>query len=608
MGLKRRAILGLAAWVLFATLPAVSFGQWGEEADLFKPKASFHPPETSTGAQVEVQVRFDLAQGIHLYKDRFSFSFDELQGLDFLRTVFPPSMPLPDPAADGGAPVDVYEGSVTVKAVFLVTALEGEPARVRGRLTYQGCSADLCYVPEELPFSHVWEAVGPGSELESAPIPYDQSTEDSPEEGEFDILHLLLKILQAFGIGFLISLTPCVYPMIGVTAAIIGGSATDGRRRPGRSLLMSLVYVAGISVTYSILGVLTALAGAPFAQLLKSGWVLLPIAGIFVILALGMFDVLSIQTPAFIQNRLTGAGPRSGLGGKFLLGLVSGAVATPCVAAPLIATLLEIATMGARHGTAIAVLYGLAMLFSLAWGMGVVLVAAGVLTANVLPRSGAWMAWIKKLFGFGMLWAAVYFVQPLVGELVYDLLTSLILFTAVVFLGGLDRLDRESTTFDRMKKVLALPALAMAVLLFVGSLQGLTNLFPWLDCGKNQAAEAPEEVFKPADADELNRALASGRAVVVDFWAPWCKVCKELERETFADARVVRALLGVTALRVNYDTSPDLVRRFKILGVPTVIFFDEQGREVPTLRFSGRLPAEDFLTRLEGLHGRAGSK
>jgi thiol:disulfide interchange protein DsbD len=241
------------------------------------------------------------------------------------------------------------------------------------------------------------------------------------------------------------------------------------------------------------------------------------------------------------------------------------------------------------------------MLFSLAWGMGIVLIAAGVLTSSVLPRSGPWMVWVKKLFGFGMLWAAVYFAQPVAGEAVYDLLTSLVLFAGVAFLGGMDRLSAESGFFDRAKRAAAIPVLVMAVLLFAGAVQGLTDLFPWLDCGRQAPAETAPGPFLPGGAKQVDAAAASGRPIVIDFWATWCSVCKKLDRTTFSDARVRKALEAVSALKVDYDREPELVKRFGIVGVPTVVFLDEAGRERKDLRFSGDLPPEEFLRKLDAL-------
>ncbi|MHC4778629.1 MAG: cytochrome c biogenesis protein CcdA [Planctomycetota bacterium] len=566
------------------------------------------------GETVHLDVTFDLAEGFHLYKDKIDFRWNALEGVQTSRVKLPDAEEISDPAGeDAQAKVQVYGGSVTVRVEFLVTAALGEPVTVLGTVGYQGCEDNFCHPPDSAQISHDFGNAEAGPSVEShrprVEIPVEKGdgvpgNTDENKSLDLDFGHLIIKILQAFGIGFLISLTPCVYPMIGVTAAIMGGQAPSGERNIPRTLVHSLVYVFGLSLTYAILGVLTALAGAPMAQFLKSGWVLLPVAGIFVVLSLAMFDVIQIQTPAFIQNRLSGVGRRgSGLPSKFALGLVSGIVATPCVAAPLIAVLMDVVSLNAALGLGSALVYGLAMLFAMAWGMGVILIFAGIMTANFLPRSGLWMVWVKKLFGFGMLWAAVYFSLPVIGGLLYDLLTALIIFGGVVFLGGLDRLEKDSSFFDRFKKVLAIPALVLAVLLFAGAVNGLTNLFPWLDCGRTPATVVDSGTggFVRGGTGDLDGALARGEPVILDFDATWCKVCKKLDGETLSNGRVKAALEGVAALKIDFDETPELVKRFNVLGVPTVVFLDARGRERKELRFSGAIPPEPFLEKVDAL-------
>ncbi|MHC5035865.1 MAG: protein-disulfide reductase DsbD family protein [Planctomycetota bacterium] len=604
-------------WIGFALL-FLGLGSASAQFDTppFEVSTAVSPKTATAQGRVALTVNFRLEPGVLLYREKIDFQWDTLIGLQPSAPEIPAGKKIEDPA-EAGKRVEVLEGEVEVRVVFAVTARAGEKVSLAGKVEYQGCTAQICYPPEFHPFAHDFGVASApeGEKGRSAPpiagkTPPDASPvkplETPPSEAplDLDFGRLLLKILQAFGIGFLISLTPCVYPMIGVTAAIIGGTATGEARKLSRTLLYSLTYVFGISLTYAALGVLTALAGAPFAQVLKSGWVLLPISGVFVVLALSMFDVIQIQTPAFIQNRLTGVGSKgTGLPSKFALGLVSGVVATPCVAAPLIAVLMEIVTMNSTLGLTAAIVYGFAMLFAMAWGMGTVLIFAGVLTANVLPRSGLWMVWIKKLFGFGMLWAAVYFALPVIGGMMYDLLTALLIFASVVFLGGLDRLDAQSTLFDRIKKVIAIPALVMAVLLFAGAVNGLTNLFPWLDCGERVPVTAKETGpgFRQASEADFESALRSNRPVILDFNATWCKICKKLDKQTLSDARVKEALEGIEALKIDYDENPGLVNRFAILGVPTVVFLDGKGREIPSLRFSGDLPPEAFLAKIDTL-------
>ncbi|MCU0722569.1 MAG: thioredoxin fold domain-containing protein [Planctomycetes bacterium] len=608
--MPRGTLLSLPTLLALLAITAVAAS--AGEPDPVAARTAAGPADPASGGEVVLTAAFEVAPGAHLYRDRIEFGWEHAEGLRLLRVERPPGARMTDPGGSGSE-VEVFVGRAEVRAVFAVEAAGGGKVRLAGTVSFQACTDQVCYPPAKIRFDHdlgaaraAAGAAGGGPLAAAASVPAPGPAEPAPAGSgpplRLDWKRLLIKVLQAFGIGFLVSLTPCVYPMIGITAAIVGGARGEGERRIGRPLAHSLAYVLGLSIAYAALGVATALAGAPFAQVLKSGWVLLPVSAVFVLLALSMFDVIQIQTPSFLQTRLAGAGRGGrGLPGKFVLGLVSGAVATPCVAAPLIATLVEIATIAGREGLAAGAVFGFAMLFSLAWGMGIVLIAAGVLTAGVLPRSGAWMVWIKQLFGFGMLWAAVYFARPVAGEAVYDLLTSLVLFAGVAFLGGMDRLTAESGAFDRIKRAAAVPVLVMAVLLFAGAVQGLTDRFPWLDCGKQAPAEAEPGPFRAGGEAEVDAAAASGNPVVIDFWATWCSVCKKLDRTTFADARVRSALKAVNAIKADYDREPDLVKRFGAVGVPTVVFLDGAGRERKDLRFSGELSPEEFLAKLDAL-------
>ena len=596
---------------VFAILSAFALAAAAQEPETVSVRTSASPRDPEAGGEAVLTAAFEIAPGVHLYRDRIAFAWETTEGLRPLRVELPPGKKMTDPGGSG-AEVEVFEERAEVRAVFAVEAAEGATVSLAGTVSFQSCSDQVCYPPGRQAIRHDLGTARPGKRAPAGTRPEVAAPAAGPTlpvgpapgdpSAPVDFERLLLKVLQAFGIGFLISLTPCVYPMIGITAAIVGGARAEGERRVARPLVNSIAYVLGISIAYAALGVAPALAGAPFAQFLKSGWVLLPVSGIFVLLALSMFDVIQIRTPAFLQDRLAGVGRKSaGLSGKFALGLVSGVVATPCVAAPLIATLVEIATIAGREGPAAGIVFGLAMLFSLAWGMGLVLIAAGVLTSSVLPRSGPWMVWVKKLFGFGMLWAAVYFARPVAGEAVYDLLTSIVLFAGVAFLGGMDRLTSESGFFDRAKRAAAVPVLVMAVLLFAGAVQGLTDRFPWLDCGRQAPAEAALGPFRPGGTAEVDAASSSGKPTAIDFWATWCSVCKRLERTTFSDERVRKALESASAVKVDFDREPALVKRFGIVGVPTVVFLDASGRERKDLRFSGELSPEDFLAKLDAL-------
>jgi len=273
-------------------------------------------------------------------------------------------------------------------------------------------------------------------------------------------------LLGAFLAGLLVSLTPCVYPMIPITVAVIGGAAArQGRSAasPMRALAASLSYVLGLAMVYALLGLLAASLGGVLRSWLQSAVVRVPVAVIFVALALVMFHVLPLRLPSGLGLRLQQVGSGGGLLGVFLVGAGAGLIASPCMTAPLAAILLEIARTGDRW-------LGFWTLFALAWGMGLLLVLVGTFSGSFLPRAGAWMYGVERFFGFLLLWGAVWVLEPLLWTGFYEVGVGLVVVAGVVFLGGLDALAPESRFPARGRQFLGLAALAVGLLYLVSGL------------------------------------------------------------------------------------------------------------------------------------------
>ncbi|MBP1625529.1 MAG: putative thiol:disulfide interchange protein [Holophagaceae bacterium] len=375
----------------------------------------------------------------------------------------------------------------------------------------------------------------------------------------------LWSLLLAFGFGLLASLTPCVYPMISITMAIIG--AKGGGKLRGFAL--SLVLVLGMAVTYTLLGVLAARTGGVFGAAAQRPAFLIPVSILFALFAISLFGAFEIRLPDAIQSRLQG-GPRRGWLGAFLMGLVLGPLAAPCVS-PYLGTVLLTA---AQNGHVVS---GALQLFTFALGMGVLFVAAGTFTA-ALPRSGEWLVRLKAFMGLVILGFAVWNLRILLPTWANQALWSLTLLIGAPILGAFRAAEDLSAG---LQKGLGILALSLAILLGVRSVeQGLgLELLP----RASVAAPAQPSLWMAQDLEGATaRAKAERKLVLVDTYAEWCAQCKELDEKTWPDARV-QAWIQEHAVAVRIDTDrvrKDLVSRLGIRGYPTVLLLDAEGREL----------------------------
>jgi thiol:disulfide interchange protein DsbD len=582
----------------------------------FRVSSTLSATQVRTGEALELRVAFAIAEGTHLYKDSIAFQWDVLEQAKQKEVLKPKGKTVPDlTAAEEGATTEAYEGSAEVAVKFQATGAAGEKIVIKGTVSYQGCDdiRKTCYRPAKSPIAHELSIVagGPVATRAEVGVPAPPAPSSSRlADFRFPISDfrlrnnrgawssvlsqsaianrqsaipgwrltwgsLVAELLKAFGLGLLLSLTPCVYPMIPITVAIVGGQKKQSRLQ---ALSLSAVYVLGISVTYAALGFLAALAGASVRNAFQSPYLLVPVAALFVVLALGMFDVLTIQVPQSVG----GLGERvmrrcGGVCGVLLLGIVSGVVAGPCVAAPLGGLLIDIAKRGDPA-------LGALMMFTLGWGMFVPLFAAGAST-GLLPRAGAWMVWVKQFLGFILLWAAVYFLRPLIREMAFWTGSAGVVLAGVVFLGGLDALTPESGFVQRAKRVLGLVGLFAALgMALLGLREG--GLLPVVGAPPPGAAVA----FAHGDPESVDAALKSGQPVLLDFTAEWCRYCEVLDRTTFADPAVLEELKRFRAFKVDYGAAQErkLFTRYDVPGPPLILLFDSKGELVKKLFF------EDF--------------
>jgi thiol:disulfide interchange protein DsbD len=367
--------------------------------------------------------------------------------------------------------------------------------------------------------------------------------------------------------GFLVSLTPCVYPMIAITVSVFGAREAKSR---WEAAALSSVFVLGIAAMFTPLGVAAGLGGTAFGTALANKWVVLGISTIFFALGASLFGAFEFVLPESLMQRLSSVGG-VGFGGAFLLGLVSGIVAAPCTGPVLTGILVWI-------GKTQSVGLGAAALFAFSLGLGVPFWIVGTFAIK-LPKSGRWMVHIKSIFGITMLIAALYFLKnafPVLASPV-RVTTSFALITAGLALAGL-LLGAVHLGFDdpsvsrRVRKAVGIVATVAGSFLFIGWVQAPRGEFAWVH----------------SESEGRKLAAAEHKPMLLDFTATWCGACQKLSKETFSDPRVLDESSRFVTIKVDATNDEDpkvdeIMKRYKISGLPTVILVDAQGKEAQRL-------------------------
>jgi thiol:disulfide interchange protein DsbD len=401
--------------------------------------------------------------------------------------------------------------------------------------------------------------------------------------------------------------------MVPILSGIIVGAGRDRPVSRGRAFSLSFAYVMGMALTYTIAGAVFAAAGQQAQAFFQKPWIIVLFAALFVLLALAMFGVFNLQVPAALQARLTDASNKQKQGtllGTAVMGALSSLIVTACVAPPLVAALAVIGQSG-------DVFRGGAALFSLSLGMGVPLLIVGASAGQLLPKAGPWMDAVKAVFGVMLLAVAVWMLSRILPGPVTLGLWAVLAFVSGFCLWTMG--SREMSGATAVRRGLGALAVVYGVLMLVGALSGRSDpLQPLagLGSGSDHAAAVKHAEFKRiksvADLErEVAAASASGKPVMLDFYADWCVSCIEMEKFTFTDpgvqAEFERAVLLQADVTANDDVDQALLQHFGILGPPTIVFFDASGRERPEYRVVGFKKAEEFRPHIAQAFGSTGS-
>lgn len=629
------------------TMLALCAGAAGA-ADFLAPEQAFQL-KAEVGAKNALALNWHIAPGYHLYRERITVNADRADILG--EPALPPGVRKFD--ENFGKEMETYQNAVAVTVPLRAAA--NSPAFTL-HVGYQGCAdAGLCYPPAQVSYrvdparpgvltalpetpdtaassamadptaaattsatAAGQPASGPAAQstvpAAVAPAAPASAPASADDEGSLAQRTLqsgsLWRIGGAFLVfGLLLSFTPCVLPMLPILSSIIVGEGNVSR---GRGLLLAGAYSLGMALVYTALGVGAGLAGEGLAGALQKPWVLLSFGALLVGLALSMFDVYQLQLPSALQSKLsevggpTSSGPLRGgrFIGVFVMGALSALIVGPCVAAPLAGALLYISrTRDAWTG-------GFALFF-MAAGMSVPLLLTGFSAGSMLPRAGAWMNNVKKIFGLLLIAVALWMISPVLTATLMMLLWGGFAILCAVFLRVGETLPAGAGLSGHVGRMLGLMFMLGGLFELAGAAgAGEEVLRPLARLG---AVAATGEAASPAGAvrftrirsgPELEQLLAAGNTpAMLDFYADWCAACKEMERNTFPQPQVGGALKNVRLLQVdvtaNNADDRALMKRFSLFGPPGIILFGADGKEIPDSRIVGYLPPDAFTKRIK---------
>ncbi|AHG86841.1 Thiol:disulfide interchange protein DsbD [Bibersteinia trehalosi USDA-ARS-USMARC-190] len=552
------------------------------QAGLFKSQPKFLSSEQAFAFSHKqsgnlLELNWQIADGYYLYKKEI-----EITGIhtELAEPQFPASERYHD---EFFGDVEIFRHQLAIQVPF-----QKHVGKVEIR--YQGCTQGFCYPPETVILDLAKQAVDNTQNfakntenttaLTNAPIAKQDQLAQNLSQSR-------LSVFWFFVLGIGLAFTPCVLPMLPLLSAIVIGN--QNRPNTAKALLLSITYVQGMALTYTLLGLIVAAIGLPFQIALQSPPVLIGLSILFTILALSMFGLFEIRLPNSWQQKLNTLSQQQ-QGGSFIsvfiMGMIAGLVASPCTSAPLSGALLYVAQSG-------DLITGGGALYLLALGMGIPLILITLFGNRILPKSGDWLLNVKTIFGFVMLALPVFLLARIFPEWESYLWSAL----AIAFIAWAYEKVGSAKLYQKSLKLLLIIALALCAKPFADLVWGDTN----------QTTQTPIHFSRVTTLAELQQKLTAsqGKKVMLDLYADWCVACKEFEKYTFPNPEVKVKLSEMLVLQVdmtkNSPANDELMKHFNVLGLPTILFFDEQGTEISQARVTGFMSAEAFLAWLNQL-------
>ena len=567
----------------------------GEREEIVRARLIAPTEELIKQESSSILVEINILEGWHINSDQpledflipTEIRFEESDGVTFGRIQY--MEPELRKFSFSDTKMSVYEGKVYVLTTITVLPdFEESELKLGGSIYYQACNDESCLAPTEYNFATLFPVVSTGEAVtEVNKEIFDRVLPQFQAEGGKDDDSELSQIIKESGFfytflfiffgGLALNLTPCVYPLIPITISYFGGQSEGNKKS---LVLRAVIYVLGMAITYSILGVLASLTGSLLGSALQNPLVLIFVALVLIGLSLSMFGLYEIRIPQSLA--MLGSKNRAGYLGTLFMGLTVGLIAAPCIGPFVLGLLTYVSELGDP-------ILGFWMFFVLALGLGTPFLILEIFSGSAahLPRSGAWMIWVRNIFGFVLIGMAIYFLEPLFPEKTYYYYSlAIVAIIAGIYLGWLDK-NTGKMAFKVTRNVVGVIFILLGVFFILPS-----------------DSEAGENIsWQPYSPQLLQQAKDGTKPVILDFYADWCIPCKEQDKFTFSDERVLAQSENFIMLKADLthfqsEQTNALRNKFNIKGVPTIVFINKEGIEIDDLRLIGFEKADQFLKRM----------
>ena len=592
--------------LIIAIITKVSYSQGG---DIVKISVQDPAVEVQKGTQFSIEITASVNSSWHINSNKPNDEFliptvvsAKGKGIKLVKIKYP--KPHEIKLSFSESPVSVFEGETKIGLTFEVqeNAAVGKQA-VEVVLDYQACNDVACLPPNstsakfEVMVSEKSAVTGNEQTAQDTVVTKDSSDTDDISLADLKNQNLdnpivsaqtkddsgsvasmleksglLLSLIFVFLAGLALNLTPCVYPLIPITIGYFGGQAEG---KTSRLFLLGLLYMLGIAITYSVIGVVTSLSGAVFGTLLQNPVVIIGIVLLFIVLALSQFGVYEFKLPDALVAKAGGA--KGGVWGAFFMGLTMGIVAAPCIGPIVLGLVTYVAAKGDPY-------YGFLMFFVLAVGLGFPYLLLAIFSGKIknLPRAGIWMEGVKHIFGFILIGMALYFLDPILPKSIQGYLGPIFGIVAGIILLFADKTANSAKGFIIFKTMFTLIVLAISIYSIIQK-------------------EKLEPEWQKFSIQAYESSLKNNEKMVIDFYADWCIPCKKLDALTFSNERVIKEMERFAIYKVDMTKmtpeNENLRKRFNVIGMPTVLIIDSQGKEVN--RLTGFVNADEFLSYLK---------